>query len=451
VRSSGGLPKVAITFEPTDRSRFSHGPLVSAQDEFDRCRSPKFYCRGEGRMDLLRPILSRDDCAAMPSRSVALPHGDARPTVASQTDPVRARRRRGTVILYAAVGMIALCGMVSLGVDVGRVQIARSQLQAAADAAARYGVTGVKHEINDVNASEGMARALLRENKIDASYLLDTQSTVEYGEWSTSTRKFKNKNETEKRNAVRVTVRCNAATGTAIPLVFGTLIGKPTQDITATAVAMIEDNSLANEDEHYQQRYVPATSNLWLSGMPAGTLASVGNPHNNPDYADSGSTRRQSPVLFADLSLRGGSTLTFDGVNGGANNLSSSVLYNGDGNTGNVVQNLTGSEHSKSNINAPINSVIAVFLDDNTPSGAAPASLNFSTDSSRDFSTLSPKLNQVFFIGDGRRANGDIQQFVIPSGATRLFVGTMDSYEWNNNIGGFTVTVTTTPSVKLVQ
>lgn len=359
--------------------------------------------------------------------------------------------RRGSVLFYSIVSMVALCAIISLAVDYGRVEVARTQLQAAADAAARYAVTGVKHEIGNVNACEGMARAILRENKVDANYLSDSQATVEYGEWNTGSRKFKNKNETNNRNAVKVTVQCRSFDNTAIPLLWGTLIGRTKQELTASAVAMLDDSSLAMEDDNYQQRYVPATSNLWLAGKSSGTAASVGNPHNNPDYAGSGSTPRQSPVYFQGLSVRPGSTLTFDGINGGANNLSSSTLYGGDGNSGNVVENLTGAEHGKSNIKSPINSVIAVFLNDNAPGGSAPTSLDFSTQSSRDFTTLSPQLSQVFFIGDGRRDNGDIQQFVIPAGATRLFVGTMDAYEWNNNIGGFTVTVTTAPKVKLVQ
>lgn len=361
---------------------------------------------------------------------------------------MRARQRRGAALIYGVVGMVALCAIISLGVDFGRVQIARSQLQSATDAAARYAVTGVKHEIGGVNASEAMARAILRENKVDANFISDSQVTVDYGEWNPSDRTFKSKNQTSKRNAVKVTVRCGEATSTAIPLFFGTLIGKSSQELDATAIAMIEETSSGSLSDHYQQRYVPATSNPWLAGMPDGTKANVGNPHNNPDTA--GSTM-QSPILFKDLSLRAGSTLTFDGVNGGANNMASTTLFTGDGNLNWIVSNMVGNEHAKSDINAPINSVVAVFMNDNVPSGGAPTKLDFSSSTSRDFATLSPQLNQVFFIGDGRRDNGDIQQFVIPSGATRLVIGTMDGYEWNNNVGGFTVTVTTTPTVKLVR
>ena len=87
-------------------------------------------------------------------------------------------------------------------------------------------------------------------------------------------------------------------------------------------------------------------------------------------------------------------------------------------------------------------SLVGVFLNNSVPGSTfAPSTLDFSTDASRSFTTLSPQLNQIFFIGDGRDDSGQVQNFVVPGGATRLFIGTWDSYEWNNNIGSFTVTV----------
>src|SRR5207237_3184493 len=63
-------------------------------------------------------------------------------------------------------------------------------------------------------------------------------------------------------------------------------------------------------------------------------------PHNNPDYAGNTTTARQTPPTMTNLRLTPGSTLTFDGVNGGANNLQSATLYDGDGNPNQVVNNL---------------------------------------------------------------------------------------------------------------
>jgi hypothetical protein len=50
------------------------------------------------------------------------------------------------------------------------------------------------------------------------------------------------------------------------------------------------------------------------------------------------------------------------------------------------------------------------------------------------------------FIGDGLRNDGlSVQQFIVPAGATRLYLGTMDGYGWWNNSGSFEVTATNVP------
>jgi len=65
-----------------------------------------------------------------------------------------------------------------------------------------------------------------------------------------------------------------------------------------------------------------------------------------------------------------------------------------------------------------------------------------------DFTTLSPTLQQAFFIGDGLtgRGIGSVQTFLAPSGATRLFLGSMDGSGWFNNGGSQTVTINFTPA-----
>jgi hypothetical protein len=96
-------------------------------------------------------------------------------------------------------------------------------------------------------------------------------------------------------------------------------------------------------------------------------------------------------------------------------------------------------------LTAPIDSLIGVFLGAAQPDlSAAPGALNFSTLGSRDFAALSPLLKQPFFIGDGRMNDGlTMQIFVVPAGAARLFLGTMDGFGWYNNVGSFDVTVDT--------
>lgn len=93
-----------------------------------------------------------------------------------------------------------------------------------------------------------------------------------------------------------------------------------------------------------------------------------------------------------------------------------------------------------SRVYAPLNSLIGVFLGDDAPDPAAiPASLMFGID---DMTT--PVLQQTFAIGS------NLENITIPSGATRLFFGIHDEYEWWNNDGDMNVTVTPEPATLLL-
>lgn len=94
-----------------------------------------------------------------------------------------------------------------------------------------------------------------------------------------------------------------------------------------------------------------------------------------------------------------------------------------------------------------------VFLDASAPTGAPPLSLDFtSAGLGETFLELSPHIGQVFFIGDGKSGtnSGALQNFVIPSTATRLFMGFADGIyngavlagdpdTYTSNVGGLGV------------
>jgi len=65
-----------------------------------------------------------------------------------------------------------------------------------------------------------------------------------------------------------------------------------------------------------------------------------------------------------------------------------------------------------------------VFLGDNAASGLTPVSRNDGI----SFTSVSPLLQQVFWIGDALTGtgSGSVQQFFAPTGATRLFLGPLD-------------------------
>lgn len=168
---------------------------------------------------------------------------------------------------------------------------------------------------------------------------------------------------------------------------------------------------------------VRGTYDPWLAGMPFGSQASSNDSAPN-----------ESPLLVPGLHFSDGGYVTFSGVTGATSNTSECCL-SVEG--GMMISHLSGAENGISNVIAPLGTLMGVFLDDSRPdSSRAPGTLDFSGVGALDFTTLSPGLKQVFFIGDGLGA-GTLQHFYLPTGATRLFLGTMDGYEWNNNSGAF--------------
>ena len=70
----------------------------------------------------------------------------------------------------------------------------------------------------------------------------------------------------------------------------------------------------------------------------------------------------------------------------------------------------------------------------------APERLDFSQDKlGNAFPQLKPQLGQVFFIGDGKTGTnaGVVQKFVIPAGATTLWLGYADAYGFQGNPGAY--------------
>lgn len=97
-----------------------------------------------------------------------------------------------------------------------------------------------------------------------------------------------------------------------------------------------------------------------------------------------------------------------------------------------------------SGIYGPLMSLVAVFFDlDQIES--PPSHLNFDP-AHQSFASLAPKIQQLFFIGDGRRGRGagDYQKFAIPAGADALYLGLFDAPN-NNNIGQLNVTIVAVP------
>jgi hypothetical protein len=151
---------------------------------------------------------------------------------------------------------------------------------------------------------------------------------------------------------------------------------------------------------------VEGTSNPFLAG------ASIGNSVNNGD-TDSFATDAPPSIdvtpgqKFSIISVTGtvsnGPCCALVGPNGGDPISASPFTASGFTPLVSLYSNL------------PINSLIGVFY------GPNPAD---------------PGIDTVFEIG------GTPNDYIVPTGATKLFLATVDGYQWNNNEGAFTVTYT---------
>jgi hypothetical protein len=174
---------------------------------------------------------------------------------------------------------------------------------------------------------------------------------------------------------------------------------------------------------------VGATSNIFLSGLnaPLGTGIEPGGG-----------------LLPIEVSVVGGSTLTFSNIlissfpaylacNVAKLDQVSYQVTSTDGGTcgTSTMTDITGTGTGISGIVAPATMFLTgVFLTDSAPSGSDPATLDF-TSIGTNFASLAPGVGQTFFIGDGMTGTGSgaLQQFVVPAGATRLFLGFADAYD----------------------
>ena len=185
---------------------------------------------------------------------------------------------------------------------------------------------------------------------------------------------------------------------------------------------------------HGATAIVNGNANLNLAGRANGYSCCSGD-----------SAPAQSPTLVSGLSLVAGDALTFSvsgevsysGAASGRNNPDGSP-YAG------VPRNFGDGISAPTNLNR-VDALVGLFLGTGSPTGATtPAQINNS--GGLNFASSAPQLGQIFFIGNGRSGDthagdfgGAVQTFIVPAGATRLYLGTTDGYGWYNNNGSFIV------------
>src|SRR6188474_3083462 len=130
---------------------------------------------------------------------------------------------RGVAILYVAVFMLVSLWFVSLAIDVGKVMAARTELQAAADAAALAGASAINPDTGEINVDIARERAAATalSNKayegVETAIVIDPLADVEFPE----------------PDQVKVTVRRTEATGNPVLLHFAQTVGLPFLSVQA--------------------------------------------------------------------------------------------------------------------------------------------------------------------------------------------------------------------------
>ncbi len=184
---------------------------------------------------------------------------------------------------------------------------------------------------------------------------------------------------------------------------------------------------------------VPGTASIWLANMPDGATA-LGDtaPQNSPIAID---LAFATGLPFLTFSVSGQTSCDPDlaayplvSPDGGGN----ALFGCGDTSVGGNLEEFT---FGLSGIYGQLQQLVGVFIN-SSEQQPVPEGLDFISPGTRQFTEFSPLLQQVFFIGDGLVGTGvgDLQRFVVPSGADRLYLGILDQGNYNN-VGSLAVGV----------
>ena len=359
------------------------------------------------------------------------------------------RHPRGVALLWAIIALVGLMAFSALSLDWARVTMAKTQMQQSADAAALAAAAQLKN-----GTAKARTFAINARNSNPVEDRAVWMASPVFSQWD---------NVYGQYTVVDIDMERSDAHDGGIPLILGNFSNFRAKTVKAHATARVIREIAVDQQ-------VMGTANPFLAGMPEGSVASLYNPHNSPDYAGDVTSRdpkkwKQSPLPVKGLPLIPGQALTFDNIAGTTRHDPNLSFYEPDGETGEngvprtIGRNTRGSENGISDINCPINALVGVFLGPDMPTNRnAPPSLDASTPELRGKTSYQPQLQQIFFIGDGltyKMENGMKvpvrQEFVVPEGATRLYLATWDFYEWNNNAGDRVIEIKRPQKVELVK
>ena len=163
------------------------------------------------------------------------------------------RSRRGITLILVGLCLTVLVGFVALGIDMGRVYLAKTDLQVAADAAARAAVRMIPSVARGTRDwSQVVSRAVqiaANNTALGSPVVLDSAVDVEFGIW-----RIDEPDPTQRwvtltgdarvdANAVKITARRVADPNNGnikpVELYFAPVVGWSTMDVKAISIAML--------------------------------------------------------------------------------------------------------------------------------------------------------------------------------------------------------------------
>lgn len=150
------------------------------------------------------------------------------------------RRRRGTVVLVAALTTFITFGFTALSVDIGYLYSVQTRLKMACDAAALAGLMGLRD--NGPGQARALARAYAEAHWVDGQQVQLQNNDIQFGFWDHETRTFIDVTNTEDEalaGAVRVTTPRTGNRANSVSLFFGPVLGLYEADVVARSTAAL--------------------------------------------------------------------------------------------------------------------------------------------------------------------------------------------------------------------
>lgn len=166
-----------------------------------------------------------------------------------------AGERRGLILVLTAVLMVVLLGFVAMTVDIGFIELTRTQLQAAADASALSGAMELSG-IDDpalvrANARNAVVQAAAMHRAGDqASVAIDPVSDITFGKlvWNGNSQTYKIQwgEDQTPYNVIKVRTMRTTVAGSdkRLPLFFAPAIGTKKADVGAEAIATFQPRDI---------------------------------------------------------------------------------------------------------------------------------------------------------------------------------------------------------------